>query len=94
MTAKKFQSACEWKQLINNDSQRLHIKDNELVPKLYEKISKNNWQKIHEHNQEFKEIDQSCARVIGEFYHKKLRTIDENINFIEREAQQGNVTIF
>ena len=39
VTVKNFHSDCEWKWLINNNSERLHTKENESVHKAHAKIS-------------------------------------------------------
>ena len=68
VTVKYFQSDCELKWLINNDSERLCAKENESGCKSYAKISENNRKNICEHDQECNEIYQSCAEVIGVFF--------------------------
>ena len=70
------------------------MKVNESTHKVHVKARENNRQSICEHDEEFNEIDQSCKGVIGAFGQKKLRIIDANCNFVEREEEQGNRTVF
>ena len=58
------------------------------------KISENNRQRSCDYDQEYNDIDQSCAGVIGVFAQNKLRIIDDNNNFIEREVEHVNRTVF
>ena len=87
VTMKDFYSDCEWKLLINNDSELLHAKENESVFKSHAKISENNRQRIYEHDKECNEIDQICAEVIGLLAQNKFRITDEDSNFAEREKE-------
>ena len=71
-TTKDFKAECDWKWLINNHSERLHVKDDNDMYKVYIKVRDNNGQNKYEYEKEEEEIEVQCEGVIGVFVNNKL----------------------
>ena len=93
-TTKDFKAECEWKWLINNHSERLYVKDDNAMHKVYVKVSDNNGQNKYEYEKEEEEIEVQCEGVIGVFVNNKLRIIDTNSDFQEIPQEDLEIIVF
>ena len=81
---------------MNNNNERLCVKGNNNVCKVYKKVNENNGQNKHEHEKE-KEHEhekEACEGMIGVHINDKLRIIDNNRYFQERLQEEAIMIVF
>ena len=67
--------------MVNNHSERLHIKEKDDTHKFHKKLSEHNSKNKYEYEKEKDEVDENSEIVIGVFINNKLQIIDSNCNF-------------
>ena len=78
-TIKDFQEECEWKLLVNNHSERFHIKENNDMHTIWKKVREINVQNKCEHEKEYEEMEAQSEGVIWLFVNYELRIIDKKL---------------
>ena len=82
-TVKYFKSEREWKWLVNNEKEGLHVKRSDDVHNKYKNVVESYGHNMCEYESELEKIDNDSIVMIGMFVDGKLRDVEVNIDFTE-----------
>ena len=94
VTVKDFDSNCEWKLLIGEESDKTHAKSNEEECAVRRKADESNRQGACEFERNCVDIEESAEGVVGVLVSNKLRIADEKKDFSRSndvEASEKNL---
>ena len=94
MIIKDFKEECEWKWLVNSNNERLFVKGNNNVHKVYKKRQWKNSQNKYEYEKEEEDTEEAWEGTIGVHANEKLRIIDKNSNFQQTLQEEAIRIVF
>ena len=89
-TVKYFKSEREWKWLVNNEKEGLHVKRSDNVHNECKNIVESYGHNMCEYESELEQVDNESICMLGVFVDGKLRDVEENNEFTEEETEISN----